>query len=177
MKLQIFPSNSLKEVAKPVDIESVDIDEFVADAMDADFLRVAHRGAAIAATQVGLPESWWVQSTDDGHGSIAVVNPSVSPIVSDGQSVMMEGCLSLPGYYSKVKRWNRVRVVGHRVDLLNPNPSFEPMDEEWVGLDAQIAQHEFDHLIGILYTQLISSAERSRIQGAVRKAKINGKAN
>lgn len=173
MKLQVFPNPILKQVCGPVLWDRNSDGLFLSDLHDADFIRVAHKGAAIAAPQVGLAERWWVQGGGDGP-PFALINPEVIPVRADGQSVMLEGCLSLPGHYSKVKRWNRVRVTGLMIPL-SANSEPVSIDEEWVGVDAQIAQHENDHLVGILYTQLIPSAERSRIQGAVRKDRINGK--
>lgn len=172
MKLEIFPSKALSSVCDRV--EDV-ITDLVPDLHDADFLRVLHHGAGLAANQLGILEQWWVMPYDEVR-SCAIVNPTV---VGIGQKVeMTEGCLSLPGHAAKVMRYPEARVTGVRVVLSGPADEpekYEDFDEVWTGIEAQLAQHEFDHLNGKLYTHLLSGANRSRIHGEVRKAKIQRK--
>jgi peptide deformylase len=181
MNLKIFPSSSLSAISSNI----TDFQDAVPEFMDADFLRIAYHGAGLAANQVGLLENWWVMPYGDGE-SVAIINPTVEGI---GKKVeVLEGCLSLPGHNAKVWRHPEARVVGVRMFLdrplveaggayvnLHDAKEFTVFDEVWTGFEAQLAQHEFDHLNGKLYTSLLSGAERSRIHGEVRKAKIQGK--
>lgn len=68
----------------------------------------------------------------------------VNPEIIDKQEPYdtEESCLSLVGK-RPVKRYNRIVVK-----YLNTN--FEPMEKEFTGLNAQIIQHECDHLEGII---------------------------
>jgi peptide deformylase len=112
---------------------------------------------------------------DDNETTTGIVNPTVTVPENTRFERMAEGCLSFPGYYGLVARATAVRVQGHRVVLSAPvmptEFKFEPFDEIWTGHKAQLAQHEYDHLRGICYTQHLSSAERSRIHGNMRKLK------
>ncbi|NLB81780.1 MAG: hypothetical protein GX800_09295, partial [Clostridiaceae bacterium] len=56
----------------------------------------------------------------------------------------LEGCLSIPGIYGKVKRPERVIV--HAL-----NEHGEPIEMEGLGLLARAFCHEIDHLDGILF--------------------------
>lgn len=75
------------------------------------------------------------------------LSPLINPIVlshSDETNFEEEGCLSIPGEYGKVERWNEIEI--------------EYLDEKNVKqkrklsqFDARVVQHEVDHLDGILF--------------------------
>ena len=100
-------------------------------------------GVGLAAPQVGV--SLRVVVIDVGEGLIELINPVIvekSELVTD-----TEGCLSVPGVYGEVERYNHVTVEaldrhGKKVQL---NGS---------GLLARAFQHEIDHLNGILFIEL-----------------------
>jgi peptide deformylase len=72
-----------------------------------------------------------------------LVNPVVEPVGEDAEE-FFEGCLSLTGYSALVRRWRAVRV--RALDQRG-----EPIDLRLEGWPARIAQHEADHLAGVLY--------------------------
>ncbi|MBB5374174.1 peptide deformylase [Acidocella aromatica] len=73
----------------------------------------------------------------------AVINPVVEPL--SGEKVLgWEGCLSLPGLRAAVPRFTHIRLTGF-------TPDGSRVDEELTGFAARVAQHETDHLDGILY--------------------------
>lgn len=72
-----------------------------------------------------------------------LINPVVEPLGTETTEVF-EGCLSLTGYAALVLRWSSVRV--HCVDETGAS-----VELELEGWPARIAQHEADHLGGILY--------------------------
>lgn len=72
-----------------------------------------------------------------------VVNPVLEPV--GHQTVeFFEGCLSVSGFQGLVRRWRQVRLRGL-------DGAGAPVDWTLSGWPARIAQHEFDHLEGILY--------------------------
>lgn len=79
----------------------------------------------------------------------AVVNP-VLELLGDETEEFFEGCLSVEGYRAVVRRATRVRLAG--VDERG-----EPVDLTLEGWPARIAQHECDHLDGILYVDRMDS--------------------
>jgi peptide deformylase len=63
----------------------------------------------------------------------------------EGEDVGEEGCLSIPGLYGDVLRAGSVLIQGW--DMKGRKVAYE-MD----GLAARVAQHEVDHLDGVLFT-------------------------
>ncbi|EDW67134.1 peptide deformylase, mitochondrial [Drosophila virilis] len=71
------------------------------------------------------------------------INPKIE-IITDAQHTHPEGCMSVRGFSGQVARYDRVRVTG--IGMLGT-----PSELELVGWSARIAQHEMDHLNGIIY--------------------------
>ncbi len=97
-------------------------------------------GAGLAAPQVGILRRLIV--IDVGTGLIKLINPVITE--ADGEQKELEGCLSIPGIYGKVKRPERVVV-----NALDENG--KPIALEGTGLLARALCHEIDHLDGILF--------------------------
>ncbi len=83
---------------------------------------------------------------DDGDIPLSVlVNPTIEAIgdeVVDG----WEGCLSIPGLQGVVPRWNKIRYRG----LDEKGNEIERIAG---GFHARVVQHEYDHLIGVMYPE------------------------
>jgi peptide deformylase len=80
-----------------------------------------------------------------------------------------EGCLSIPNIREDVQRPDSVLI--RYVD-----ENFNPKEERFEGIAARIIQHEYDHLDGILFTDLISPIRRQLLKGkltAISKGKVN----
>ncbi|QNK39924.1 peptide deformylase [Caproicibacter fermentans] len=97
-------------------------------------------GAGLAAPQVGVLRRAIV--IDDGNGLIKLINPVIVKALGEQQEI--EGCLSVPGIYGKVKRPEKVIVKA-----LDENG--RSYDLEGSGLLARALCHEIDHLDGILF--------------------------
>ena len=74
----------------------------------------------------------------------ALINPKLTKI-SEETDNQWEGCLSIPGMLGLVKRYSKIRYRGY--DMAG-----KMIECEAEGLHARVVQHEFDHLLGILYT-------------------------
>jgi len=102
---------------------------------------------AIAAPQIGVSKRLFLiedQSTDrDSLPNIIAINPKIVK-TSKKTHVVGEGCLSIPEYYGEVKRHTNVTMRA----LDEHGKKFE---RGAGGLLAQIIQHEYDHLDGILF--------------------------
>ncbi len=101
-------------------------------------------GVGLAAPQVGILKR--IVVIDVGDGLIEMINPVI--IESEGEQFEVEGCLSVPGVYGKVKR--PARVV---VEYLNPKG--KKVRTEGTGLLAICICHELDHLDGILFDEKV----------------------
>ena len=97
-------------------------------------------GVGLAAPQVGILRR--VVVIDTGEGLIELVNPKI--VMSKGSQLEVEGCLSCPGEYGKVKRPARVKVEAQ-------NRYGDPVEYVGVELLARAFCHEIDHLDGIVF--------------------------
>ena len=83
---------------------------------------------------------------DDAEVPLSVlINPEIEPIgdeIVDG----WEGCLSIPGLQGVVPRWNKIRYRGL-------NEKGETVEHTAGGFHARVVQHEYDHLIGVMYPE------------------------
>jgi len=112
-------------------------------------------GVGLAAPQVG--KSLRIFVTNYKKLKKVVINPEVIKIektksVSSKKSKrgrqILEGCLSLPYYYGPIKRANKIKIK-------YLNEKNEEKIEEFDGFNAQIIQHEIDHLNGDLFIDRI----------------------
>lgn len=111
----------------------------------ADTMYSTGNGAGLAAPQVGILKRLVV--IDMGDGLIKLVNPKI--IDAEGEQEVVEGCLSIPDTFGKLKR--PAAVV---VEALNENG--EKITLHGTGDLAKCFCHEIDHLDGILFTDLVT---------------------
>jgi peptide deformylase len=104
---------------------------------------------AIAAPQIGVSKRIFLiedQSKDrDALPSFVAINPQIVKMSKKTREVG-EGCLSIPDYYGLVRRSTNVTLRAQDED--------GKWFERGAGTSlAQIIQHEYDHLDGILFTE------------------------
>lgn len=88
---------------------------------------------------------------------MVLVNPDLE-VIEDAPAVSREeGCLSLPGLSEPVKRFEHVRL-----NWLDEN--FVEHEKEFTGFAARIIQHEYDHLLGTVYTDRVSPIRKQLIR-------------
>lgn len=88
---------------------------------------------------------------------LVLINPELD-VIEDGAPVSRaEGCLSLPGISENVKRHEHVV-------LRWKDENFEPHEQEFRGFASRIIQHEFDHLLGEVFTDHISPIRKQMIR-------------
>ena len=124
--------------------------------LDAMHAHLPGVGVGLAAPQIGLPLALAVIE-DPAEVALDIatarertpqppldlINPVVTPMASE-QRVFYEGCLSVAGFTAVVSRH-------HRVQLSAQDRHGRSYDLELSGWPARIAQHETDHLNGVLY--------------------------
>lgn len=92
---------------------------------------------------------------------LVMINPEIHP-VGEERSREIEGCLSMPGLHDEVERPARVRIVCQDIDG-------STLDFEAEGLLSRAAQHEVDHLHGILFIDHLTPEELAEHQSLLRK--------
>ena len=108
----------------------------------------AANGVGLAATQVGVLKRVAVINVGLGEDSspIELVNPQI--IKKRGETLLIEGCLSVPGVRGYVRRPEYVKI---RAFDRHGKESFY----EGEGLLAQAFCHEIEHLDGELFTDKV----------------------
>lgn len=129
----------LKQVAQPVDHVNKKMRAFIEDMAETMYKT---DGVGLAAPQVGVSKRIIV--VDDGNGLQALINPQI--IKAEGSQWGPEGCLSVPGYFGDVERYEKVIVTA-----IDPNNKKLRIEAE--GFLARIFQHEIDHLEGHLFIE------------------------
>ena len=100
------------------------------------------RGVGLAANQVGILRRVFVIQAEEEQEPRALVNPVIVER-SDELDEDDEGCLSMQGVVVPVERPVSVRIEAR-------DEEGNPVTLELEGLPARVAQHELDHLDGVL---------------------------
>ena len=141
----------------PGDIKHAAVQQLIDDMIDT---MIEYHGVGLAAPQiheglrifVGILESPKPDSRDDAElEPVAVINPEITPI---GDEVVedWEGCLSIPDIRGRVPRPREIRLRGFSRDGAR-------LDMSLRDFPARVAQHEADHLDGILFFDRMKSFE------------------
>jgi len=112
------------------------------------------KGLGLAANQVGILKRFFIMdiSQREGKNKLEVyINPEI--LEAEGSIVYEEGCLSIPGYYAKVKRYNKLYIKAYDLNE-------KLVERELEGFEAVVFQHEYDHLDGILFIDKLSPLKR-----------------
>ncbi len=153
----IFGHPSL--TAKSIDIEK--IDEYTIS-LAKRMINIMYEapGVGLAAPQIGINKNIFV--FDAGEGSKVAINPKIEDL--QGDIVYSEGCLSLPGYY-----WDIARYEYAKLSCLNEKG--EETIYEGEDLLGRVLQHEYDHLQGHL---LLKKLKRKIRKEALKEISIKG---
>lgn len=158
-----FPDPRLRTLAQPVQTVDAAITQLVEDMFETMY---AAPGIGLAATQVNVHKRVLVLDiSEEKDQPLCFINPEL--IEKSGEEEMEEGCLSVPGYYEKVRRAEQIRV--RALDRQG-----EPFELEVDGLLAVCIQHEIDHLDGKLFVDYLSELKRQRIRKKLEKARRHG---
>ena len=137
-QIRQYPDVALRMTARPV--EDFD-DELRSLTERMERLMTDALGIGLAATQVGIIRRLFIFQPNEDDVAV-VINPEIVER-SEETSVADEGCLSIQGILVPVERANTVTLVGR--DANGEGVRFELDD-----IYARAAQHELDHLDGVL---------------------------
>ncbi len=112
-----------------------------------DMLKVMfeHNGIGLAAPQIGINKRVFVMGNPTQ--SFICVNPEI--VSGTGDIKDQEGCLSFPGLWLHVNRYETIQV--RYQDILG-----KTHEREFTGLAARVFQHEYDHLNGQCFVNKVS---------------------
>ncbi len=155
-----FPDPKLHKVAKPVAAVDERIKTLVANMLETMY---DAKGIGLAATQVDVHERVIViDVSEERDEPLVLINPELV-WTSPETHLNEEGCLSVPGIYDGVQRFDVVHV---RAQDLSGTVRVIEADE----LLAVCIQHEMDHLLGKVFVEYLSPLKRDRIKKKMIKA-------
>ena len=144
-----YPSEVLVGKAQPVEKIDDNIRRLVDKMID---IMTENKGIGLAAPQAGVSLRLFIISLDGSRENVKVyVNPTVTPVGELGS--VEEGCLSVPGIYTKIRRYKECEVTATGLD----GKEFTDRAE---GLYARALQHEFDHIEGMTIVSRMGQTAR-----------------
>jgi|TARA_B100000959_G_C14950513_1_gene611693 peptide deformylase len=172
MKLVTEKNQILKEVCAPFDFENpiVDQEELITNLQA---VRQEKAGLGLSAPQLGINSRVFVIGLSDmtvegaEDYAKAFFNPQIfwdqttNTYPDNELTYMVEGCLSYPGMFLKIKRPNHIIMEWYTEEG-------EREVDEFSGMTSRILQHEIDHLNGVTFDK---KASTYHLQQARRKLK------
>jgi peptide deformylase len=160
LKIVKYGEPKLEQPSEPVTQFNGDLKRLIEDMFETMY---AARGVGLAAPQIGVNKRFFVMDCAGGKDptqKYVMINPEI--LHTEGEIVAEEGCLSIPGIYSKVTRSQRVVARGY--DLNEKEYTLEVTE-----LAARCISHEVDHLDGKLYIFRVSPIKRDLIERKIKK--------
>lgn len=165
--IYVYGSKVLREIAKPADLGKVEeIRQLVGDLWET---LAASDGCGLAAPQIGESVRVVVVNGDvmsDVYPYLKGFKRTfVNPVIlesSEETATYNEGCLSVPGVYCDVVRPKKIKVEYYDGDL-------EKKVEEFDNFAARMVEHEFSHLDGVLFTDLVAPIRRKLVAKKLQK--------
>ncbi len=164
----IYPDEILHKISKPVESFDQELHTLLDDMYET---MVAKNGVGLAAIQVAVPLRALIINipieNDEGEpaeqpkeNTLEIINPVIK--AAEGSTKFQEGCLSVPGYYEEVERFEHV-IVEYQ----------DRYGEQFVieddGFLAIALQHEIDHLEGRVFVEKLSFTKRKKFEKEWRK--------
>ena len=149
-KVLLYPDPGLKRVCAPAP-EGEELARIVADLTDT--MRSFPGCVGIAAPQIGWTQRVVIVDASAkpqwrNHGRLVLINPAI--IAHEGAVTGREGCLSVPDYTGNVVRAQTLTLEARAEDGRLQRYEME-------GFEARVAQHEIDHLDGLLFVDRVVS--------------------
>jgi peptide deformylase len=155
-----FPDPKLHKVARAVGAVDARIKTLIADMLETMY---EAKGIGLAATQVDVHERLIViDISEERDEPMVIINPEVV-WTSAETHLNEEGCLSVPGVYDGVTRFDAIKV-----NAMDGDGNTRLIEAD--GLLAVCIQHEMDHLTGKVFVEYLSPMKRDRIKKKMLKA-------
>lgn len=162
----------LKKMGQPIDKDYPELQELIENMWETMYNA---EGVGLAAPQIGLPIRIFMidtQQLDDGDGTgkngIKQVFINAQKVEEGGKLWdYEEGCLSIPDIRGDVKRPAQIK-------LRYQDENFEEHEQVFTGMIARVVQHEYDHIDGILFTELLKPLKKRRVKRRIENIKKGG---
>ncbi len=159
-----YPNKQLKTISRAVTDFDEELHRFLDDMFET---MMQSNGIGLAAIQVANPIRALILCIPDDEGNqdkeslIEIINPVIHN--PQGTTLYQEGCLSVPGFYEDVERFETLT-------LHYQNRHGETCVMEADELLSIAIQHEIDHLDGKLFIEKLSYNRRKKFEKEYKKA-------
>jgi len=151
----------LRKVAEPISTDYPNLKDLINNMFET---MVHADGVGLAAPQIGLSIRVIVidlaplkeDNPELGDFRLTLINPEILE-ESEEEVAYDEGCLSIPGINETVVRPEYIKIHYYDAD-------FNEHELELDGFKARVVQHEYDHLEGHLFTDLVKPLRRQLIK-------------
>jgi len=165
----------LKRMGKEITKDYPDLEVLIANMWETMYNA---EGVGLAAPQIGLAIRMFMVDTEQmmdeenkGKG-IKKVLINAQKIEEGGTPwEYEEGCLSIPEIRGDVERPAQIKIRYF-------DEHFVEHEEIFNGMNARVIQHEYDHIDGVLFTELLKPLKRKLVRrrlDKIRKGKIDQK--
>jgi peptide deformylase len=161
LRIVNYPHPALRYPSRPVTQIDADLRATVQQMFS---LMYAAKGVGLAANQVALPYRFFILNVtadpEQKDQEQVFINPEIVKRHSSIEDE--EGCLSLPGLYSMVRRARKIKVQAFNLQ----GELFECDAEE---LFSRAIQHEADHLDGKLFIDYLGPLARHALKAKLQE--------
>ena len=162
-EIVVYPDRRLKLVSKEVEEFDTALHDLLEDMYETMKLR---NGVGLAAIQIGVDQRVLIINEPNEEdeqlkeNTLEMINPLI--IEKSGSTRYQEGCLSVPGYYEDVERYQYVKV-----EYFDRNGNLQVIESD--AFLAIAIQHEMDHLDGKVFVEKLSFTKRKRFEKEWKK--------
>jgi peptide deformylase len=159
-----YPNKILKTLSTDVAMFDEQLHTFLDDMYET---MMSNNGIGLAAIQVAIPIRALILCIPDEEGNqspanvLEIINPRI--MNTSGKSTYQEGCLSVPGFYEDIERYESLTLHYH-------NRHGVECILEADNLLSIAIQHEMDHLNGKLFIDHLSYSKRKKFEKELKKA-------
>lgn len=159
----------LKKIAAPITPDYPELETLIANMWETMY----HAdGVGIAAPQIGLAIRLFVIDTEqidrknDEQKGFKRVFINAQMVEESGQPWNYEeGCLSVPHIRGDVERPDTIRLRWQ-------DENFVEYEETFNGINARVIQHEYDHIQGVLFTELLKPLKKRLVQRKLEDIRV-----
>lgn len=159
MRIVKYPHPTLRHKSKSLRRVDGELRKIVGRMLD---LMYEKKGIGLAANQVDLPYRLLVMNTEGDAAAKELEYVFINPVIvkRSGTAEGEEGCLSFPEVFAPVRRSEKIVLSAYT--LAGEEVSYELGD-----LPARVAQHECDHLDGVLFIDRLSPSAGLSVKQAL----------
>lgn len=166
MKLVVAPDKRLETPVEKFDYNLMHPSEIALTMIN---LMNSHSGLGIAANQVGFDKQIFVMRpvlNKEFGNPLVVINPYIKGISKETE-LGIEGCLSHPDLFLKIKR--PVSCIVEFESLSDNFRDIIKVETKFDDIDARVFLHEYDHLHGIQFIDRVSKLKLKLAESKRRK--------